>query len=763
MTLLDNVTYGHGLGWSFTPLSGKRPKLKAWTTQPRETLEQAQQWAAQGNVGLRTGQASGIVVVDVDNGGDHRPLELPGTVSVHTGGQGLHLYYRCRKPLGNSASKLAPKIDVRADGGQVVYPGSTHPDSGEEYRWVEGYEPWSIEIAELPEAIYERLTAKDAPAKADKRTQLCSTRYVDAALASELKTLAATPEGGRNDALNKAAFTFGEFVGAGKIDRAYADMLLLNMATAIGLERIESVKTINSGLDAGAAHPRPEPTPRPARTTQTAADYVLVPGEHGADGGEIITVGTNDAAAAILERLPKGDIYRRAELPGHVFGEPGRRRWAMLTTDATRQRVDAAMRLGKWFTNKSGSKLVYQSCNRDVAGLVLDAAKHAPEILDIVTLVSYPVYTPDWQLVTPGWQDGLYYDEPEELRDLHVERDPAVIHDILHDLVVDFPFKSNADRQNFFGLLLTPIIATAINDNRPLHLIGASIERTGKTKLAETVLGGTILGRPTAAMQITGQEDEREKRITAMLMAGETIMHLDNMPEHFDSASFASLLTSRVFMGRLLGASQMVSQPNNLTIVASGNNVHATGELVKRTVPIMLQPSSPHPERRRDFQHPDLPAYVRARRRDALGALLGLVENWLAAGQPRAARRMGGFEQWAATIGGVLQINGFDAWLTNQDAWQEGNDPRGAEMLAFCAAWWDRYADVAVTSVELRALANEGGFFDWIMESHSALSRFGRLLAGCADKPIGTWVVTKLGPRNHSKYKLKPTAQETTK
>ena len=49
------IRYGHALGWSFTPLNGKRPTLKGWQDRPRETLEKALAWADQGNVGLRTG------------------------------------------------------------------------------------------------------------------------------------------------------------------------------------------------------------------------------------------------------------------------------------------------------------------------------------------------------------------------------------------------------------------------------------------------------------------------------------------------------------------------------------------------------------------------------------------------------------------------------------------------------------------------------------------------------------------------------------
>ena len=78
--LIANVRMGYRLGWSFTPLAGKRPILKGWQNRAREPLDEALAWAAHGNVGLRTGRTSGVAVIDVDEGGDTKPLGLPPTV-----------------------------------------------------------------------------------------------------------------------------------------------------------------------------------------------------------------------------------------------------------------------------------------------------------------------------------------------------------------------------------------------------------------------------------------------------------------------------------------------------------------------------------------------------------------------------------------------------------------------------------------------------------------------------------------------------------
>jgi len=95
------------------------------------------------NIGLRTGQISGIVVVDVDakNGGIEfwRDLQdLNGrvdTLTSVTGGGGQHLFFKApAEELKSTTGKMAPGIDTRAEGAYVVMPPSLHI-SGRRYYW----------------------------------------------------------------------------------------------------------------------------------------------------------------------------------------------------------------------------------------------------------------------------------------------------------------------------------------------------------------------------------------------------------------------------------------------------------------------------------------------------------------------------------------------------------------------------------------------------------------------------------------------------
>jgi hypothetical protein len=77
----------------------------------------------------------------------------PPTVEAKTGGGGRHLLYKyphgCEIP--NSASKVAPGIDVKSDGGCIAVAPSIHPDpQAKPYTWIEGHAPGEIDFTPLP-------------------------------------------------------------------------------------------------------------------------------------------------------------------------------------------------------------------------------------------------------------------------------------------------------------------------------------------------------------------------------------------------------------------------------------------------------------------------------------------------------------------------------------------------------------------------------------------------------------------------------------
>ena len=261
----------HERGWALTPLNGKRPVLDDWPALSRPTLEQVLEWASAYNVGVRTGALSGLFVVDEDTlkGGKVEPV--PRTPTVETGGGGRHFYFRAPVPCpGNSAGKIGPHVDTRGEGGQVVYPGSVHPETGKAYRWALGLSPEEVPLADVPEWILDRLTTKKRSApKRDGDGALSA--YARAAIEAETRAVRSAPEGQRNSQLNTSAFALGQLVGGRVLARFEAEAALASAADLAALGDSEIRSTLRSGLDAGEREPR-RPEPRAPRGEPVSAD-----------------------------------------------------------------------------------------------------------------------------------------------------------------------------------------------------------------------------------------------------------------------------------------------------------------------------------------------------------------------------------------------------------------------------------------------------------------------------------------------------------
>jgi hypothetical protein len=273
-----------GLGWPLLPCHaiaegrcacgdvecgspGKHPLLRHGLHDASSITSDVDAWWRRwpaANVGVRTGRrpdGSGLVVIDIDpaHGGDESFEELgrtlgslPETLSVATGGGGRHLYFRHPEPrIGNSAGRLGPGIDVRSDGGYVIAPPSLHR-SGRSYRWR------PAPIVPLPDSLV-RLLRQDNPQPASAPpvapTRPC-TAWAKTALEQETRRVIDAAEGGRNHALNRAAFALGQLVAGGHLEENVVRSHLAAAAATAGLAERETVATISSGLRAGARSPR---------------------------------------------------------------------------------------------------------------------------------------------------------------------------------------------------------------------------------------------------------------------------------------------------------------------------------------------------------------------------------------------------------------------------------------------------------------------------------------------------------------------------
>lgn len=260
-----------------------RQGLRNATTDPAVVTRWWHRWP-HANVGVATGPASGLVVLDIDLPDGPTSLArltarhgpLPATCQQLTGSGGRQFLFAHPAVRVRNRAGLLPGIDVRADGGYVVVPPSVHA-SGQPYRWVDRTRP-----APMPTWLLALVRARPAACRPPSMPNPVAADdvhpYAAAALAGELDHLAAATEGTRNQRLNRAAFRLGQLVGGGALGEAQVRQHLDRVARQVAARparhpftETEIARTITSGLAAGAARPRgiPDRTSDPTVTPRS--------------------------------------------------------------------------------------------------------------------------------------------------------------------------------------------------------------------------------------------------------------------------------------------------------------------------------------------------------------------------------------------------------------------------------------------------------------------------------------------------------------
>lgn len=251
---------------------GKHPLVK-WadkaTVDPAQIRAWWGSWKPDGNIGVPTGERSGLVVVDIDrqHGGldTRKALEaaghvFPATVAARTRNGGWHFVYQAPpgRRVANTTGALAgigdtPGIDVRGDGGYIIVapsirPIDPDPQTGEvrfgKYQWAAQDHP----IAPAPAwVVTPKPTPPRTPAQATSPgTMKDPSRRAGAALAAEVRRVADSRAEGRNNSLFQAAANLFEIVNTGHLTESQVRAELTAAAVAVGLGEREITQTLDA-------------------------------------------------------------------------------------------------------------------------------------------------------------------------------------------------------------------------------------------------------------------------------------------------------------------------------------------------------------------------------------------------------------------------------------------------------------------------------------------------------------------------------------
>ncbi len=256
----------------YNPVTGKPAEADDPTTWA--TYEEARSVSMRSSgrfkgIGREVTAEDRLIVIDLDKCFDEDgtisdfALDIVSRINSYTeispSGHGLHIWAHGTIPANVSPAKPKP------DGIEMYYRGHYLTWTGNH---LEGT-PITIEDrSAIAQVIYQEAITRREALKASTRTQKQfqapqsppasngNARYAEAALIDECRVLASAQNGCRNDQLNDSAFSMGQLIGAGVLDRAIAERKLYDAAVKTGLPHAEIEKHIRHGLDDGIQHPR---------------------------------------------------------------------------------------------------------------------------------------------------------------------------------------------------------------------------------------------------------------------------------------------------------------------------------------------------------------------------------------------------------------------------------------------------------------------------------------------------------------------------
>jgi len=186
------------MGFSVIPIGKDKKPLTSWKEWQSKRADESRikSWFTErtmANIGIVTGQISGIVVVDIEADGNID--DLPKTVVSRTGGGGWHFYYKYdpQRPVKNYG-RIRHLTDIRGDGGYIIAPPSTH-QSGKQYAWetfldkdsMSEFPYWILNTPSV-ESSLSSLSSENTPAKVSQGSRNETAAKIAGKIIQKLKT-----------------------------------------------------------------------------------------------------------------------------------------------------------------------------------------------------------------------------------------------------------------------------------------------------------------------------------------------------------------------------------------------------------------------------------------------------------------------------------------------------------------------------------------------------------------------------------------------
>lgn len=384
------------------------------------------------------------------------------------------------------------------------------------------------------------------------------------------------------------------------------------------------------------------------------------------------------------------------------------------------------------FERRTERSSKFMALPAEFARIILNSSDKIAAFPRLSFFTKYPVYDSTYTLVQPGYNehDGIYYSGEAILPREGMEEFDKVL--------ADFPWKSDADRANYIGLLLTLLLIRHFIGGHPGVIFNGNQPGVGKT-LAVQLMAIILFDEYIKSTSFIRQVVEFEKNLGS-LAKEHNILLIDNVrsdrgyADEINSPVLERCLTDPILSFRRIGTSERIERENDVLLCITVNSARMTKDLATRCVVVNLvlnvDPCT------RTYSIPELLTYARAHRMEILGEFVGMVERWKQKGCPLADKKhRSGLKNWAPIIGGILEVNGVVGFLDNQDEGLHELTSLDEELWALGEDSWNQ----PKTASEWALVAQAKKLFpDRIMSpsSHGVCTKMGNLLNNMAGKEL---------------------------
>jgi hypothetical protein len=729
--------------------------------------------------------------------------KLPPTVEALTGGGGRH--FVLRSPDGvilHNRAGILPGIDFKGENGFIVVEPSLHK-SGRRYGWEMSSQPGQVPVAPLPEWLLKVVTAANKATHTSSKAGATTAGEIPVgtrnttltSLAgsmqrrgmSEEAIVAALKEENRRcvDDTGNAAPLDDEEISriAASVARYEAGDPAAGSASAESaakvcadyIARIQETGDAKLAFDPDCLRAAAEVRETSPRLWADLCDLLrakkqLTEWKRAVDHAGR-QVDHERRAAAVPTTLPQiivNDVQLRdtvadATTAIHVANAANlalfvrdrvlvrlvRRDVGMTIVIVTMLALYALLtRVANWFKADAHGDLEGVKPEKDVAYILVE---EPPEDLPpLQTVISAPIFEADGTLINAvGYHlDHAIYFDPTNAIVVDVplgapsDKDVrAAVSLFTDDLLVDFPFESDADRAMAIGAYVLPFVRRMIDGCTPIHLFEAPTPGSGKTLIPKTI-SIALTGESAEIGVLPNEEPETRKKITALLASSPQLIVLDNAPQKMiiDSAVLSAAATCDRWTDRVLGVTKNITVRNQALWILTANNPRLSMEMARRCVRIRVKPKTDRPWERTEFKHPKIEHWTKEHRAELIRAIVIMVLNWIAKGKPAGTESLGSFENWAAVIGGILEAAGVRGFLKNQGQLYENADAESELWRGFTRVWHEKFGFEFTTVSALLDLCAEANLLSEILgdgSDRSRATRLGKQLRAQRDRVYG--------------------------